>query len=722
MTNEFIDTYLKLIEFYRDNTNVIVPNDSETSINTSDIVLTDNTKTLDSNLRNVAIDTKLKTLDFFNNVIDQQAFKNTDYNRLRKFIVDWYSANQALLTLKLSSSDLFSLTDDLLDIAFKSFGYEYSNLIFDKNTKVQFLLALTELYKKKGTPQALVDVLKFYGFSDVTVYEWWLKLNSAKDDLEFEGRLLDTGSTLTEFPEKRSITYNQFSAINDPHWNYTRDEILNLQSQYDQQGLIGLPSLTPYFSISGGSNLRSITQNFAILSRMLDDQYNNWLYGNNVPKDLFIDAYGGNVSLISLYSGILYSYHRYNDYVKFISLRDYIYDQFPNIPLDSEFTFSQPYTYEKLLLWAITRTDKNGNPQYLDLQAVTYTDDTSIIEYTPTTGGWLRPKENIPFNLYPPVIERYGWFEEISEDLEDSFNFDTSLNLFDQAYSTVGITSEIEEFLKYLYAQDFTDGDGVEHEMPNYNVAINTITDLEEKIQPFLNSFEEIATRPQTYDEAKEKLETFFSNFTELQKLDFIQNVKDPKRVLNGLGRINPGDSYPSANSGDQLLITGTDSSDPYIQEYNGSSWSTVNNGISKGNLGLDKTFLTWIDSEVGTNYFEYISVVSILLNELDTFFASYIQRLPISSSQLLSGSKLAEDLLPVINFWTPYKARFLSFELLGTIAEPVKDSAMQKDEIEIEVWERDDINGTHYRQHDDGSTKLYRKLDKSEWHTGGPS
>jgi len=722
MSSEFVDTYLTLIEFFYDNREIIVPTDSTSTISVSDIILTDATRELDENIINIAIDTRLRTYNFFNNVIDQQPFKGADYNRLRMYLIDWYSANQVILTTKLSGLDPFSLTDDLIDIAFKSFGYDYSNLIFDQNTRVQFLLSLTELYKKKGSPQALVDVLKFYGFNDITLYEWWLTLKN-NETLEFEGRLLDTGSTLTEFPERRSIDYDQFSAVNDPHWSYTKTDILDIQQDYDSQGLIGLPSLTPYFSIAGGSNLRSITQNFAILARMLNDQYTNWLYGGNVPQDIFVDIYGSNVSLLALYAGILYSYHRYNDYVKFISLRDYIYEQFPNVPLDTEFTFSQPYAYEKLLLWAITRTDSDGKPQYLDLQAISYTDDSPIVEYTPTTGGWLRPKDNTPFGFYPTVLENYGFWQSITDSPSDAqFNYDESLILFDQRYGNIGISAEMEEFLKYLFAQDFTDDDSISHTIPEYNVPINTISDLSGKLQPFFDEFEEISSRPQTYDEAKEKQKKFFKNYSQPQRLDYIQNTYDPERVLGGLGRINPGGTYPTASDGDQILITGTSTTDPYVQEYNSGSWATITDGLIKGLLGIDKTFLTWIDTAVGEDPFEYISVTSKLLQELDVFFASYIQRIPISTTQLLSGSKLAEDLIPVINFWKPYRARFTSFELIGTIAEPVPDSAIQKDEVSVDVWERDDINGTHYREQIDGSMALYRKLDQSEWATGTPS
>ena len=56
--------------------------------------LQDETKTsgIPSEIRQLALNSKIRTQTFFENVIDSVAFTSDDYNRLRKMIVDWYAS------------------------------------------------------------------------------------------------------------------------------------------------------------------------------------------------------------------------------------------------------------------------------------------------------------------------------------------------------------------------------------------------------------------------------------------------------------------------------------------------------------------------------------------------------------------------------------------------------------------------------------------------------
>jgi len=97
-------------------------------------------------------------------------------------MIDLYSTHRTISSVSLSSTDPYALTNSDLDELFRSMGYDLSASLrgFDENPleqKVQFFLDLVNLYKVKGTPQSLVDVLQYYGVTKVDIYEFFLKKN-----------------------------------------------------------------------------------------------------------------------------------------------------------------------------------------------------------------------------------------------------------------------------------------------------------------------------------------------------------------------------------------------------------------------------------------------------------------------------------------------------------------------------------------------------------------
>ena len=128
-------------------------------------------------LNSLAKSDRAKLDTYFTEVIDQASFATEDYNRLRKFLVDLFATHRTLTSQTFSASDPHSLSNSDLDELFRSFGYLYSSQLrgFDENPleqKIQFFLDLVNLYKIKGTPQSLVDVLQYYGVTDIDVYEF----------------------------------------------------------------------------------------------------------------------------------------------------------------------------------------------------------------------------------------------------------------------------------------------------------------------------------------------------------------------------------------------------------------------------------------------------------------------------------------------------------------------------------------------------------------------
>jgi hypothetical protein len=538
--------------------------------------------------------------------------------------------------------------------------------------------------------------------------------------------LLDTGITSLEFPQTRIISYDSFlNSLSDPHWIYTKEQILQL-NQHNQH-LGGLPSITPYFSIAAGSQLRSINRTFAFLSRMISDQYHNWLYGGEVPVDLFIDVYGENISLLTLYTSIVYSYYRYNDFNKYTQLKNYIISQFsidPENDPHNPFSFEYPYAYEKLLLWALSRTDEWGNAQYLDLQAAIYGlneiqlyDADDITDPPTVTPGWIAPRTPDSFPFYPITMENYSWEQFITQvTSRTSWNYDESVTTFDQRFADIGISSEMKIMLRELFTNDFTE-ESTTFEFPEYNLPISTIANWDTRLEPFTEKHNSVSSYPTDYDDAKNKWEEYKEVFSQPQSSSYLQNNDDSRRVLDGLGRVSSIASLPTtATLGDQMLVTGTDSVAPSVWEYSGSNWQLVTDGILRGDLGVDPAFFKWMNDRVGNEYALYIDITADLLTELDLFVATYLQKIPVSIDQLLGASKLSEQMIPVIEFWKPKRARFISFELIATISEPIPDSVIQKDEVHITVY-TDDPPGPIPLIRADGSTGMYSIVDPTNWY-----
>jgi len=245
--------------------------------------------------------------DLFSTIIDQPAFNTTDYDRLRKLMIDWYSAFKAMGTISTTVSDPNSLTNTDLDELFRSFGYNESVVLkdFDNNPlpgKVNFFLDLVNLYKRKGTPQSMVDVLQYYGVTTLDIYEFFLKFNE-DNKLMFEGKAV-AGTTVD--PGVLKFLWPELVA-NDPHWLLTENQILTL----NQQNIINLPSKTPYFGVLPTADVDGVE--VSILSRIVQDQYQTWAVGGTLEDNAEITIVGEVHSLLELYLSAIYIFNETYD-------------------------------------------------------------------------------------------------------------------------------------------------------------------------------------------------------------------------------------------------------------------------------------------------------------------------------------------------------------------------------------------------------------------------
>ena len=251
--------------------------------------------------------------EFFARVIDTIAHNSPDYRRLKGWIRDWYASHRTISTFQQNVSDVYELPNDQLDTLFQSFGYDLSSIIRDPISnesilpKINFFLDLVNLYKKKGTPQTMVDVLQYYGINELDIYEFDLQFDDRPDkdstDLMFKGTIIagTTGDTSPLYLPYQLLTQG------DPHWLQTEAQI---RAAY-LTNTINFPSRSPYFAIKPLFDEREIYGSLSILVRTIQDQYYNWRFNSiDPPKDAISTITGDQVSVLALYLSAIYIFEQ----------------------------------------------------------------------------------------------------------------------------------------------------------------------------------------------------------------------------------------------------------------------------------------------------------------------------------------------------------------------------------------------------------------------------
>lgn len=277
------------------------------NLNVDDI----DTSDINSVLQAVASNEKATSQRFFEIKLDQPAYATDDYKRLRSFMIDWYASHRTISTMSKEITDAYSMREDELDELFRSFGYNYSTNVKTVGSelnikKIDFLYSLINLYKKKGTPQALVDVLTYYGLTDIDFVEYFLKyvdMPVGGVQLMFDGNKV-TGTSETDFT--RLISFTEMTD-NDPHWMTSVSQLETLIQQPDNK--INLPVKSPYFSLRSTYETTDLEILMAFLSRTMVDQFNAWDSTGTFPvQDGTITILGSTVaSLLEIYLCLVYA-------------------------------------------------------------------------------------------------------------------------------------------------------------------------------------------------------------------------------------------------------------------------------------------------------------------------------------------------------------------------------------------------------------------------------
>ena len=267
------------------------------------------TSDLPSEIQQLAKSVQGRTRNYFAAAVDIPAFNTDDYNRLRRMIIDWYSSLKTFQDISKGSSDAFSLPVELLDLSCRGFGFPYVKGIEGKIDKAMFLYSLCELYKIKGTPESIKRALEAFSIKDITMFEWWLTHNKVNNELYLQSKYIDMGGINPYYVPTYTNLYDDVNF--DPHWWYTKQQIIQ---KLAENPYITLPSITPYFSLSIGVSVSTLTAIIATIGRIIADQYAAFiLNGNKIPTDyttIYLELYAKNsVSLLELMLAIDYLFY-----------------------------------------------------------------------------------------------------------------------------------------------------------------------------------------------------------------------------------------------------------------------------------------------------------------------------------------------------------------------------------------------------------------------------
>ena len=255
-------------------------------------------------LESIVLSDRGKLNTYFTNAIDQLSYNTEDWKRLRAFLIDIYSAHRAIATQSSKISDPSNLSNAELDELFRSFGYPESTILkdFDSNpltTKIALFLNLVDLYKIKGTPQSILEVLQFYGITQLDIYEFFLRKETA-NNLIFKGDVITGTSPITDV---LNLDYHLLTQ-GDPHWLLTEEQILAL----DQINDINLPSKSPYFAVVPIVQFGSETPTFI---RIVHDQYETYKNTGVLPtNNAEVTILGEVTSFLGLYLSCVYQFQK----------------------------------------------------------------------------------------------------------------------------------------------------------------------------------------------------------------------------------------------------------------------------------------------------------------------------------------------------------------------------------------------------------------------------
>lgn len=263
--NDVLNLFMSLLDFLK-NTEGLTNSESDIEL----VKEAARSAGLDTIISQIAMDEKNKSVyDVFKYIIDQPVFMSLDHKRLRRFIKNWYTSVRSLITKNSKGIDPFFLNTNELDELIKSFGFPYPGYILGRINKVNFLYDLINFYQKKGTPRTFVEALKYFGYRDLVLSEWWLH-EDAFSDIVFKSKPILPRSYRNNSDYLRTLEYEE---VADVYWYQTKQNIINLNATEK----LNLPSITPFISLDGTMSTTDLMAMISIIMKKMQETYEFWI-------------------------------------------------------------------------------------------------------------------------------------------------------------------------------------------------------------------------------------------------------------------------------------------------------------------------------------------------------------------------------------------------------------------------------------------------------------
>jgi len=315
---------------------------------------------LDERLVALCQSERVRARKLFESTLDQISFASPDYRRLRKFLIDWYAAHKTITATQRNISEISLIPPSHVDELFRSFGFDYSPQITSFVNKVNFFFDLVNLYKKKGTPSSIKDVLSYFGIGNVDIVEYMLQKDE-NEDLVFQGILTNKIFAGSPEPQIRALPYNSVIE-NDSHWFYKEEEIHRLI----QKNKINLPSKTPYYAIRPQYQVGQLNLPILYMKRIVSDYYNEWLLNGTIqPRKFDLSKLNISVNILDLLLIADYVFNKYYEITQGSLGPDFEIYNGPDPVADYNVVQS---VYNNIIKLPATRDEKkNLYDQYFDL-------------------------------------------------------------------------------------------------------------------------------------------------------------------------------------------------------------------------------------------------------------------------------------------------------------------------------------------------------------------
>ena len=393
-------------------------------------------------------DEKAKLENYFQKTITLTTFESFDINKILEFLQDWYISIKVISRQVKESKNPYYAESYFLDNMIRSLGIDFIDLLLPE-VKPDFSQDIVKLYKIKGTTESIRKALAYFFLIPIEIYEMWLQKQD--NDIVFKGKSNRINFIKnTYFDIDITQKYEEVTK-NDPHWYYSKDQILNL---LDTQK-ISLPSLSPYIKVVTAPDLQFFYVQLMQLIRNCHFIYNYQINGGNLDNykllthpDLEIP-----LSILEIFLGYTYLYNTINnrsidisDISKFMYSNvintDYNKDDYSDLELNA-----RKFEYDKLKAeWLalnirphvpedISSVDhgyiKEDNTEYTKINRTRYKKITVFSETYPFTYDYL----------IDPAVASYNGYIIVSGGKHLDSTYNTSIKFYHGEHLTSEINS-----------------------------------------------------------------------------------------------------------------------------------------------------------------------------------------------------------------------------------------------------------------------------------------